>query len=112
MFTNTERFSSGRLFGLWKTAYSRSMQSMGMMYPYWENAARVVEDRCARLLLAAVLALLIPAVTAAVFLIRILLRGKEALEEEWLPRARDGVEEALRRQQRRRWESRHGAHEK
>ena len=106
--TNTGRFSVSRLLDLWKTVDSRSMQSMGMMYPYWENAARVVEDRCARLLLGALLALLIPAVTAAVFLIRLLLRGKEELEDRLLPRAKDGVEEFVRKRQRRRWERRYG----
>ena len=111
VLTNTGRFSYDRLFTLWRSVDSRSMQSMGMLYPYWENAARVVEDRCARLLFFAVLALLIPAVTAVVALIRLLLRGKEALEESLLPRARDSVEEAVRKQQRRHWEKKHGAHE-
>ena len=111
ILTNTARFSYDRLFSLWKNADSRSVQSRGLRYPYWENAARMVEDRCARLLFAAVLALLIPSVTAVVVLIRLLLRGKEALEERLLPRAKDSVEEAVRKRQRRRWEKKHGAHE-
>ena len=112
VLTNTGRFGYERLMKLWRESDGRSMQSMGLMYPYWENAARVVEDRCARLLAAALAALLIPAVTAAVFLVKGLLRGKEALEEKLLPRARDGVEEAVRKRQRRRWEKKHGAHER
>ena len=112
VLTNTGRFSVKRLMKLWTLADSRSMQGMGMMYPYWENAARVVEDRCARLLAGALLALLIPALAAVYWLFRLILRGKEALEEDLLPRAKDNVEEAVRKRQRRRWEKRHGAHER
>ena len=112
VLVNSGRFAYDRLVKLWRAVDTRSMQGMGMMYPYWENAARVVEDRCARLLLCALLALLVPAITAAAVLIRLLLRGKEELEERLLPRARDGVEEAVRKRQRRRWEKKHGAHER
>ena len=104
VLTNTGRFSAGRLLGLLKNADSRSMQSMGMIYPYWENAARVVEDRCMRLLLGALLALALPALTAAVVLLRLLWRGKEELEDSLLPRAKDGIAEAVRKVQRRSWE--------
>ena len=112
VLTNTGRFTYGRLAGLWKTADSRSMQSMGMMYPYWENAARVVEDRCSRLLLGALLALLLPASAALYVLFRLALRGKEELEDTLLPRAKENVEEAVRKRQRRRWERKQGAHER
>ena len=88
------------------------MQAMGMMYPYWENAARCVEDICVMLLLAATLFLTVPAVTALVFLIRLLKRCKEGLEEQVLPKLKDSAEEAVRVRQRRRWEKKHGLHEK
>lgn len=109
---NTGRFDYGRLMGLWKKADSRSMQSMGLMYPYWENAARVVEDRCSRLLARALLALLIPAVTALVFLVFLGKKAKEGLEDTLLPRAKDSVAEVVRKGQRRRWEKKQGAHER
>lgn len=112
VLTNTGRFSYGRLAQLWRKSDSRSMQSMGMMYPYWENAARVVESRCARLLLIAASALLIPAAVALYTLLRLLLLGKRELEEELLPRARESAEEAVRKRQRRRWEKKYGAHER
>ena len=112
VLVNTGRFTASRLLGLLRTVDSRSMQSMGMIYPYWENAARVEEDRCVRLLLGALLALLIPAVTAVVWLVRLGLRGKEKLEDELIPRAKDSVEEAVRKKQRRHWEKKRGAHEK
>ena len=109
---NTGRFAPLRLYQLLGQAGTRSMQAMGMMYPYWENAARCVEDICVMLLLAATLFLTVPAVTALVFLIRLLKRGKEGLEEQVLPKLKDSAEEAVRVRQRRRWEKKHGLHEK
>ena len=109
---NTGRFGLLRLYKLLGQTGTRSMQAMGMMYPYWENAARCVEDICVMLLLAATLFLTVPAVTALVFLIRLLKRGKEGLEEQVLPKLKDSAEEAVRVRQRRRWEKKHGLHEK
>ena len=64
---------------------TRSMQAMGMIYPYWENAARVTEDRCARLRWAILLGL-IPGDHGIVWIFfRKLRRGKEKLEDDLLP---------------------------
>ncbi len=104
---NTGRFSWGRLFGLIRKLDERAMQGMGMIYPYWENAARVNENRCARLLLTAMLLLVLPLVSLLVFLQHGLKRGAELFGEKLFPRLRDGVEEALRRPARRRWEKQH-----
>ena len=109
---NTGRFGLLRLYKLLGQTGTRSMQAMGMMYPYWENAARCVEDICVMLLLAATVFALAPLVTAVVCLVRLLIKGKKGLEEELLPRLKDSAEEAVRVQQRRRWEKKHGLHEK
>ena len=82
------------------------------MYPYWENAARCVEDICVMLLLAATVFALVPLVTAVVYLVRLLRKGKKGLEEDVLPKLKDSAEEAVRVRQRRRWEKQHGLHEK
>ena len=58
------------------------------------------------LALAALLALP-PALTALVWLIRLLAFGKRRLEEDVFPRAKEGVEEAVRVRARRRWEKKH-----
>ena len=108
----SRRFSPARLLRLLEKLDMRSMQAMGMMYPYWENAARVTEDRCARNLLAAIVLAAIPAVTALVEVFRALRRGKEKLEDDILPRWKDSAEETLRKQQRRHWEKKHGVHSK
>ena len=109
---NTGRFGLLRLYKLLGQTGTRSMQAMGMMYPYWENAARCVEDICVMLLLAATVFALVPLVTAVVYLVRLLIKGKKGLEEEVLPRLKDSAEEAVRVRQRRRWEKKHGLHEK
>ena len=109
---NTGRFGLGRLYKLMGQTGTRSMQAMGLMYPYWENAARCVEDICAILLAAATLFAVVPIVTVIVIAVRLLKRGKEGLEEELLPKLKDSAEEAIRVRQRRRWEKKRGLHEK
>lgn len=104
---NSGRFSYGRLFGLIPKLDERAMQGMGMIYPYWENAARVTENRCARLLLTAMILLVLPLVSLLVFIQHGLKRGAEAFSEDLFPRIRDAVEEAIRRPARRRWEKKH-----
>ena len=110
---NSGRFRPARLLGLLRDFDTRSIRGVGMVYPYWENAARVTEDRCVRWLLAAMALVLIPAVTAVVETFRGLKWGREKLEDEVLPKLRDNAEEAVRKQQRKRWEKKHGgAHAK
>ena len=109
---NSTRFSLDRLLSMIGKFGTRSMQTLGVVYPYWENAARCVEDWCALLLLMGLLFAAIPAVVAVVTVIQALSRGKEKLEDEWLPQLRDNAEEAVRVRQRRRWEKKHGLHEK
>lgn len=107
LLENTDRFSFARLLGLVGKFGTRSMQRLGVMYPYWENAARCLEDWCSLLTLLGLLFACPPAVTALVYGWKALRRGKEKLSEELLPAAKDRAEEALRVRQRRRWEKRH-----
>ncbi len=105
---NTGRFSFERLLGLARDLPRRAAHSGTVSYPYWENAARIAENECAALTVAS-LALGLPfAATALVELIRLLVRGKTALEEDLLPRAKESVEEAVRVRARKRWEKKHG----
>ena len=108
---NTGRFGMGRLLWLVTQFGSRSMQKLGVLLPYWENAARCMEDYCSLLCFLGWLCLLIPMITAAVTLTRLLKAGKTKLTEDLLPELGEGVEEAIRKRQRRRWEKKHGRHE-
>ena len=101
---NSHRFSMGRLMSLLKSFGTRSMQTHGVIYPYWENAARSVEDWCTLFLLLGFCFAAIPVVTALVLLFLLLKRGKEKLSEDLLPELKDKTEEAVRKQQRKRWE--------
>ena len=105
---NTDRFSFPRLLRVIRSVGTRSMQTQGIMYPYWENAARSAEDLCSLYLALGVLYGVFPAVILCASLMHLLKRGKEALTERWFPAARDGVGEAIRKRQRRRWERKHG----
>lgn len=108
---NTDRFSFARRMKVISQFGSRSMQSLGVVLPYWENAARCVEDWCALLTLLALVLALPPAVTALVGGVRLYKRGYRKLTEDWIPDGRDKIEEAIRVRQRRRWLKKHGQHE-
>ena len=104
---NTGRFDLERLLSLARDLPVRASHGGEVSYPYWENAARIAENECAALAVAA-LALLLPvAVTAVIAFFRLLVRGRVALEETVLPKAKEGVEEAIRVRARRRWEIKH-----
>ena len=79
---NSSRFSLDRLLGLIGKFGSRSMQTLGVIYPYWENAARGLEDWSCLLLFLCLLCLALPCVTAAVLLIRFLKRGRDKVGED------------------------------
>ena len=105
---NTGRFGFERLLHLAQDLPGRAAHGGTVRYPYWENAARIAENECAVLAVCS-LALGLPAAfTLLIEMIRLLVRGKTALEEEVLPKAKESVEEAVRVRARRRWEKKHG----
>lgn len=109
---NSNRYSFGRLFKqIWQFG-TRSMQTLGVTYPYWENAARLVEDWCILLLFLGLAASVLPVVTAALIIIRYAKKGKDKVEDDLVPRLKENTQEAIRVRQRRRWEKKHGYHEK
>lgn len=104
---NSDRFSLPRLLALRGSMDERTMQSRGLRYPYWENAARLAENRCLRLLTAALLLDLLPLGALIVNAWRLLRRFWTWLCASLLPRWREGAAEVVRRPQRRRWEKEH-----
>lgn len=104
---NTGRFAFGKVLGLVREFGTRSMQKLGVVNPYWENAARCVEDWCSLMSFFAVLFLILPSLRLLQILIRLFRRVKRKLSEDVLPDVKDKTEEAIRRQQRRRWEKKH-----
>ncbi len=50
------------------------MSVSGILYPYWENAARYTEDRLALMLVFAVLAAIVPVVFAVILVVKLVRR--------------------------------------
>ena len=104
---NTGRFAFGKVLGIVREFGTRSMQKLGVVNPYWENAARCVEDWCSLMSFFALLFLILPALRLLQLLIRFFRRVKRKLSEDVFPEVRDRTEEAIRKQQRRHWEKKH-----
>ena len=71
---NSSRYTLGHLWEVIQDFGGRSMRTNGVMYPYWENAARLTEDYAAALLVLVVLFAFYPACFALVHLIRLVIR--------------------------------------
>lgn len=108
---NTGRYGFTRMIKLIGQFGSRSMQTLGVAYPYWENAARCVEDWYGLCLFLALLFAVLPVIMIIVNVVRYIKLGKDKLEDELIPKLKDGAEEAIRVRQRRHWEKKHGKHE-
>lgn len=67
---NTGRFSLTSLISVIGSFGKRVMTTSGVVYPYWENAARMLESYAALYLLLATLLALMPAVCLVVVLVR------------------------------------------
>lgn len=89
---NSRRFKAEGIFKVIGDFGGRSMNTAGVVFPYWENAARLLEDYLALLLMLSLLFGLLPAVCAGTMLViglrRLTLRGRAAM-----PALRDRLEE-------------------
>lgn len=75
---NSVRYSLSGIFGVIGDFGERSMNNYGVVYPYWENAARMIEDYMALCLVLLLLFAAAPAIFAVVFAIVWLRRGTRA----------------------------------
>lgn len=108
---NTTRFRYSKMIDIIAQFGTRSIQTTGVLFPYWENAARCTEDWGCLCCLFGTLLLVFPVVMAIYALIRLLLYGKEQFEETLWPETKEKAGEAVRSRQRKRWEKQHGGHE-
>ena len=67
---NSARYRLLHLWDVIRAFGQRSMRLNGVIYPYWENAARLTEDYAALLLMLAVLLILYPLLTVLVLVIK------------------------------------------
>lgn len=79
---NSSRYSLVNLGKVLLDFGKRSMNTHAVIYPYWENAARLVEDYAALLLLLAVLLAICPAVFAVIVLLRWLKRSVTSAKDK------------------------------
>jgi hypothetical protein len=104
---NSRRFTVGRIFKNIGDYGERSMNTTGVIFPYWENAARLLEDYLALLLVLAILFGLFPAACLTVLLVALLRRGRRRIKAA-LPDLRDRWEaRAWERRTTRRREKKH-----
>lgn len=78
---NTDRFSIENEYDVLKNMPTRSMQTAPVVYPYWENAARLTESRLAFQYLAILLLMLFPILSAALWLVLLWKRRKWRFSE-------------------------------
>lgn len=76
---NSARFGLEEKISVLRNFGYRSMNTSGVVFPYWENAARYVEDWSSLLILLAALLLLYPLVLAVITLVRLIRLGKRKL---------------------------------
>lgn len=66
---NSERYSLKNRFEIIKNFGMRSVRNNAVVYPYWENAARITEDKSALLLVFQLLGLVIPIGTVCTYVV-------------------------------------------
>ena len=69
---NSSRYSLPAIYGLFKNFGNRSMATSGVIYPYWENAARVSEVFIARLYVIIALLGLFPFICLVILAVRLI----------------------------------------
>ena len=72
---NTGRFSVSGLLAVIGDFGSRSMRNNGVIYPYWENAVRMIEDYLALLLVLMTAFAICPVVCGIVLVVRLAVRS-------------------------------------
>ncbi|MBQ8825946.1 MAG: ABC transporter permease [Oscillospiraceae bacterium] len=78
VISNTERYS---LKNLWNIAFDggkRAVSEYPFVYPFWENAARIVEERAASVFTAVLVSLIIPLLTLC-GLLRLLIKRRRLI---------------------------------
>lgn len=73
---NSDRYKISRIYELIKQAPTNAMRTIPIAYPFWENAARVVESHMTRAYVGMLILLLYPTVVLIVFIIRLWRRRK------------------------------------
>ena len=85
---NSERYSVKNRFTLLRDAGIRSVVDIPIVYPYWENAARMTEDRAVILLVLQIVGLIFP-VGTVIYYLRKLVKNRKKLAKKALDKLKD-----------------------
>ena len=69
---NSTRYGFSSVFKMFRNFGSRSIQNSGVVFPYWENAARISEDFVARLYVFILLLAIFPLICLIVLVVRLI----------------------------------------
>lgn len=97
---NSGRFSPLSILKVVRAYGTRSMQTAGVAYPYWENAARLTEDTLAALMICIILTALLPVACLVWYIVRALRRGWLYLRWEAGPAFWERTSDRIREKQR------------
>lgn len=81
---NSGRYEAGQIFGLLRHFSQRTLRTDSVYYPYWENAARLVENRCMILLAIVILLWICPVLFVVVLAVKIFRRTKRKVHDLYL----------------------------
>ena len=97
---NSGHFSPLSILKVVRAYGTRSMQTAGVAYPYWENAARLTEDTLAALMICIILTALLPVGCLVWYIVRALRRGWLYLRWEAGPAFWERTSDRIREKQR------------
>lgn len=81
---NSGRYEAGRVFGLLRQFSQRTLRTDSVYYPYWENAARLVENRCMILLAVVILLWICPVLFVLILAVKTYRKMKRKLHVVYL----------------------------
>lgn len=87
---NSARYSLKNRFDIIKNFGMRSVADSPVFYQYWENAARITEDKAALLLVMQALGLVLPICTVAYYFCK-LIRNRKKLAKKAMDAVKDGL---------------------
>lgn len=88
IFENSGRYSLKSRFGIVKDFGMRSVVDSPLCYQYWENAARVTDDKAALLLVMQALGLILPVCTVVYYICK-LIRNRKKLAKKAIDALKD-----------------------
>ena len=81
---NSSRFTAGNIFEELRNMSQRTLRTNTIYYPYWENAARLVENRCMVYMVLAILFWICPVVFVIILVVKLYRKTKHKVHDTYL----------------------------